>query len=364
MTRSVWLMLGTLVAAPLTAVSQESTVAFSNDAANREFVITVGPVHAPAPEAGHEGHGAEGGPHGAHAPVFPPIDEVEIPFDVYLHGFSYRIVNGAGEELPVAMLHHLNLIVADSRELFLPISQRLLAVGKETGPQSVPKDVIGVPVEQGQRIVVVAMLHNPTGREHHGVRVEVRLAYVDAAEYRPRYVVYPFQMDIGFPAGDKDVDLPPGRSTFTWEGSPAVPGRILVIGGHLHKYATGLTLEDVTTGTVLWEGLPQYAEDGTIIGVTVDIFDDETAIALDPDHVYRITTTYHNTTSETLPSGGMGVIGGVFHPAEGATWPEADASDRLYRIDQAHYLQKVRGSYEEIVKKIEAGAMVLDGHRR
>ncbi len=328
------------------ALAQESGITLRDDTARAEFLITVGPVDLSL--SGHAAHGARG-------PVFPPIDEVQVPYDVYVHGFSYRVVDAGGRELPTQVLHHLNIIMPDNRELFLPVSQRLLAFGKETGAQSVPATEIGVPVRAGQRLMVAAMLHNPTDHAHQGVLVEVRLKYVRASEQKPALVVYPFQLDIGFPAGDKDVDLPPGRSVFRWEGRPAIAGRILAIGGHLHEYAVSIELVDVTTGDELWRGLPSYDEAGNVTGVTVEVFDEESAILLDPSHTYRVIATYRNPTRGTLYGAGMGVVGGVFLPDETAEWPTADASDRLYRLDRLHYMREVRGRFDQILRVAEAG---------
>jgi hypothetical protein len=348
-----------LLAGGAREAAAQSRITLHDDTARAEFLITVGPVDLPLSRgtaheghdvSGHHAHGGGGGgtdAHAAHAPVFPPIDEVLIPRDGYLHGFSYRVLDGEGRELPTAVLHHLNLILPDSRELFLPISLRLLAMGRETGAQSMDPLEIGVPVRGGQRVTVAAMLHNPTGQAHTGVSVEVRLEYV-RADQRPRLLAYPFQMDIGFPAGDKDVDLPPGRSVFAWEGSPAIAGRIMAIGGHLHDYAVQIELVDVTTGQRLWQGLPTHDRTGTLTGVTVEGFDEEDAIVLDPAHTYRVVATYRNPTQQTLYAGGMGVVGGVFLPDDAARWPAADSSDRLYRLDRMHYLRQLRGRYDQI----------------
>lgn len=353
------------------ASAQQARGKLVDDTTRREFLITIGPVDLALPaQHGHGRHGRHGGhggdghnghdrslsdPHAAHAPVLPPIEEVVVPHAIYLHGFSYRIVDGHGRELSADVLHHLNVIMPDNRELFLPISQRLVAFGKETGAQSFPADEIGIPVRGGQRLTVAAMLHNPTGQAHEAVSVEVRLEYVPASDQQPRLVAFPFQMDVGFPTGDKDVDLPPGRSVFTWEGSPAIPGKILAIGGHLHELAERIGLVDVTTGKELWRGLPRYDDAGRMTGVTVEAFDEDSAIALDPSHTYRVVATYRNPTRATLYSGGMGVLGGVFLPAEGAVWPAADSSDRLYRLDRLHYRREVRGRFEQIGRAAEGG---------
>ncbi len=42
---------------------------------------------------------------------------------------------------------------------------------------------------------------------------------------------------------------------------------------------------------------------------------------------------YDNPTGETIPSGGMAQIGGLFRPDDLADWPANDRSDPLYQLD-------------------------------
>ena len=44
-------------------------------------------------------------------------------------------------------------------------------------------------------------------------------------------------------------------------------------------------------------------------------------------------------TGQTLDEGGMGVMAGLFKPAEKTTWPVSDATDSLYVRDLRHYLR-------------------------
>lgn len=310
---------------------------------NGAFVIDMGPVSLPAPA--HHGPGATHEEMG----VFPPVRTVSFPSDAYLEGFSYEVVNGDGERIPTEIVHHLNFITPNRRELFLPISQRLLAVGKETGSQSLPGWLLGVPVEAGTRLVVSPMLHNPTGESHEGVHVRVVLHYRDAGGPFPLLEVYPFQLDVAFPAGDKSVDLPPGPSSFSWEGSPSRSGRIMAVGSHLHELATGIRLEDVTAGEVIWEGRPILGPDGeTVEGVTIGRLYRRLGVPITPDHTYRVTVDYYNPGSDTLKSGGMGVVAGVFLPAGDAPWPRIDPDDPLFQLDRRHYMREVRGDFELI----------------
>lgn len=306
----------------------------------RELLIEVGPVDLPAPMgmdmAGHE-----------HEAVFPPLGIVTVPADGFLYGFDYEVLDSQGNQLPSSIVHHFNVIDPDHRELFLPISRRIMAAGGETGGQSMPWLLFGYPVSAGQRMVVSVMLHNPTGEAHSGVSLRIRLKYVKAGRPWPFFQVYPYQLDVAFPAGDKGFDLPPGESSRSYEASPAVAGRLMVMGSHLHELATKIVFEDVTDDKILWEGIPT-TEGAEPTGITIGRMYRKFGTKIFPDHRYRVTVYYDNTTGATIPDGGMGVVGGVFMPAMGERWPAADLSDPLYMLDRAHYMREVRGKYDEI----------------
>lgn len=361
--RTQTLALLALVAGAQSALrAQQAAARLIDRPATNELEIVVGPVDLPLPAAG-EADGAQKGAHFAHHAVNPPIDTVEVPFDAYLHGARFVVVDGGGTELPPEVLHHLNLINPDRRELFAPISQRLLAMGSETGSQAVPAGLLGVPTPQGTRFVVSAMLHNPTARARRNVELHIYLKYRKAIDGRPRFVGFPFQLDVAFPAGDKDLDLPPGRSQFSFEASPAVAGKILVVLGHLHEHAVDIALEDVSDGRLIWRGLPVYDEGGKLAGVTVGRLYESSGAALSPEHTYRVTVTYDNPTPDTLFSGGMGVVGGVFVPDDADRWPDVDKSNPLYALDRLHYLLQLKGRYADIVDAVPGAAELYPPRR-
>src|SRR5690606_7842311 len=119
----------------------------------------------------------------------------------------------------------------------------------------------------------------------------------------------------------------------SWEGSPAIPGRLLGVGGHLHKYGVALRLEDVTTGELLWEATPILDDAGEVVGMPIKRFFWTLGVPLYPDHVYRLTAVYDNPTGEMIPEGAMGTLGGAFIPARGAMWPAADPNHPEYQLD-------------------------------
>jgi hypothetical protein len=338
------LLVSSLGAGAVTAAfGQTANVQLINSVEDRAFVLTIGPVDLPA--AGRHGHGA----HGA---VYPPIATVEIPFDGYLNSLRYELVDGAGNMLPHEMLHHMNLNDPDHRELFLPIQRRIVAVSSETPPLEMPPDLMGYPVRRGQRIEVSAMLHNPTDESLEDVTVRVRLGYRLASEDRPDYAVLPFHLDVAFPAGEKSFDLPPGRHTWSNQGSPAVPGVIMGVGAHYHDFVEHIVLEDVTGGQILWVGCPIFDESGDVerssVGRMYEHYEAVLGIEITPTHTYRVTVTYDNPTGDAIPEGGMGVVAGVFAPADSVTWPPLDRESALFRIDRQHATRQIQGRWADI----------------
>ena len=339
------LLLG-LLAGAATVQAQGPTVRLEDDEARNVLVITVGPMEMPAT------HGEE---HEMHAGVFPPVTGVRVPRAGYLYGFDYEIRDGSGRLLPPDLLHHVNIADPAHRELFLPIAHRVFAIGRETGAQSMPWLLLGHPLAQGQELLVSAMMHNPTHESYSGVSLTLLLKYVPASRPWPLLKVYTWQLDVAFPAGDKSFDLPPGRFARSYEARPAIAGRIMVIAGHLHPYATGIRLEDVTDGHVIWEGKPMGASAGDLEGVTMGRLYRKLGVKIQPDHTYRVTVTYHNPTDRTIPDGGMGVVGGLFLPAGDAEWPAADSADELYRLDLMHYRRELTGKYADLLAALKGG---------
>ncbi|HEX7118133.1 MAG TPA: hypothetical protein VF212_05060 [Longimicrobiales bacterium] len=289
------------------------------DEERRELVLELGPLELPA--------------HATHHEVRQPAAQTgTIPVDGWIHGYRVEIVDGEGRPVPQAVLHHVNVISPDQRELFSQIMLRIAAAGQETAPAELPR-LIGYRVREGQRLLVTAAFHNPTPGAYHGAVLRVRMPYTPADAWLRPVSGYPFYMDVMPPASVHSYDLPPGRSSRSWEASPAVPGRILGVGGHLHKYGVALRLEDVTAGELIWEARPIVDEDGDVIGIPVQRFFRTLGVPVRPDHVYRLTAIYDNPTGDTIPDGAMGTLGGLFIPTPGVEWPTADPDHPEYRLD-------------------------------
>jgi hypothetical protein len=283
-----------------------------------EYVIDIGPVAMPA----NGGHGDIAQP----APL-----ALKLPVDGWLRGLAFELVDEKGQQLPREMLHHLNLIVPDHRELFSQIMLRIGAAGPETKPYGLPW-FLGYRVRPGDSLLVTAMLHNPTPTEHQAVRLRVRLELSPATPWFRPLAIQPVYLDVMPPAGTHAYDLPPGRSVKSWEGRPAVAARLLAAGSHLHQYGTGLRLEDVSTGKLIWEARPKLDDKGEVVGMPIRYFL-PFGVQLSPDRTYRLTAEYNNPTGKVLEGGGMGALGGIVLPASGSEWPSVARSDSEYQHD-------------------------------
>ena len=299
--------------------AQEPVLRLKHDAANSELVFTIAPLDLPTGE--HHAHAAQ-----------PKTQAVVVPIDAYLHGFTTEMIDAEGRSLPAVLLHHVNIIAPERRELFSQIMQRVGAAGAETGPVMLPK-VLGYRVAAGDSLVFTAMFHNPTNMAYSDAQLRIRMKYSTDDSRLPKFAIQPFYVDVMPPAGLHVFELPPGKSAKSWEGRPAVAGRILGLGGHLHKYGTALRFEDVTAGKIVWEAKPEVDEHGNVRAIPRKFFFWRLGLKVDPTHTYRLTAEYDNPTGQTIENGAMGTLGGIFMPDKRAAWPSIDRDHPEYIAD-------------------------------
>ncbi len=300
---------------PAAARSAKDWVQVSDDPEKGELTFLIGPI----PLEANTSH---------HAVKNPPLVTVTVPTEGYVYGFEVQMQDGHGNPMTNAVLHHVNLIDPDHRELFSPVPRRLFAAGSETRNAGMPK-FLGVPLEEGQKLIIVSMYHNPTPEHYPDAHLRVTLKYRSEGWFFP-IAVAPVYIDVMGHVGEKDFDLPPGVYERSWEGIPAISGRLLGAGGHLHAYSKTLRFEDVTSGKVLWEVGPVLDEEGQLITVPIGKFWWKGGLPIVKGHTYRFTVIYDNPTGETLVGGGMGVLGGIFKPARGEEWPALNEEDPMY----------------------------------
>lgn len=304
-----WLAVGACVMGAL---------AWAGGVPSREYTVQIGPRSLPA----NAGHGDVQQP--------TPM-AVAMPIDGWVRGMSVDLVDGQGREVPRQVLHHLNVIMPERRELFSQIMLRIGAAGPETKPYQLPF-FLGYRIHPGDSVLFTAMLHNPTPSALEGVRIRVKLDYTPAAIVLPLLGIHPVYLDVTPPAGFHSFDLPPGRSSASWEGRPAIPARLLAASGHLHQYGTSLQLIDVTANEVLWDARPALDSAKDVEGMPIKYFL-PLGLKLNPDHVYRLTASYDNPTGQVIPGGGMGALGGIVLPGMGEIWPSPAHDDPEYRKD-------------------------------
>jgi hypothetical protein len=297
------------------ASAQDATLHLAVDSVERQLVLELAPVTIAS------GHMME-----------TPARAMALPVNGWLQGYSVDLEDANGHPLSHSLIHHVNLIAPERRELFSPIMLRIGAVGAETPAVELPR-LFGFRVEPGDTLLVTAMLQNPTGHDIIGAHVIVRMPFTPAHGFWHPLSIYPMYMDVMPPAGPKSYDMPPGHSEQSWGARPAVAGRILGIGAHVHKYATALRFEDVTTHHVIWSARPITDRSGEPVDMPLRTYWWRLGLPLDPSHEYRLTAVYENPTGHVIPLGAMGAMGGVYLPADPAAWPRVDRASPDYVLD-------------------------------
>ena len=260
----------------------------------------------------------------------PPPLTVLAGAEGWAHGYTIELIDSAGRVVPQKVVHHVNVIAPQKRELFSEIMLRLAAAGSETAPVGLPW-FLGYQLAKSDSVLVSAMFHNPSSTDYGTVFLRVRMPLKKKGVVGAM-AIYPFYLDVMPPAGSHSFDLPPGRSVQFWEGKPAISGRILGLSGHLHKYGTSLTFEDRTTGKIIWEGRPKVDANGDVHAMPLKKFLKTLGVAVDTSHTYRLTAVYDNPTGEPIVDGGMGALGGVFKPGD-KNWPSVSPKHPDYVLD-------------------------------
>jgi hypothetical protein len=198
------------------------------------------------------------------------------------------------------------------------------------------------------RYLAAAMLTNPEARSRK-FHVRLLLSFVHPGRLFPLFRVYPWTMDVKFPLGGEggrhDFDVPAGHSSYSWEGSPRIPGTIVAMGGHAHDYVASIQLMDVTTGDTIWYQTPVRDSEGHLRAIPIGRFYRwyRLGIHIEPAHTYRVTVVYDNPTGHNIPFGGMGSVAGLIAPDRGVSWPAVDPRDLIYRTEVRNLLNNMAG---------------------
>jgi hypothetical protein len=300
------------------------------DSARHQIIILSGPYHLPA-GAGRVDHGDH---HASNLET--PLFGFQWPVRGWFRGFTIEVEDGSRRSLSLDLLHHVNLMNLDRRQLIYQSVERLVAAGPEHPSVMLPRSV-GIPLEPGGRLGLMAAWANPGREEMRDLWLRVVLHWTPATMTPRPLDVLPVGIDVDYVVGTSDAyDLPPGRSRRSHEFVMPMSGRFLVMGGHLHQHGLAVRLEEVESGRVLIELKPERDSSGQIrrmptrlLGVT------GAGLRLVGGRRYRLVGEYDSPYSETQPNAAMAVMAGIFAPDDPKQWPTIDPNDATFRHDLA-----------------------------
>ena len=343
--------------AVLGAVTGDAESRIVVDSAQHEVVLYAGPFRVPgmssmasmpgmpdmpgmpgmksgAPMTGMDGVHADGtGEHENHAAhAFSPLVKFVWPVDGWYRGFKVTLVDAAGNELPQHLMHHLVGVDFAHRQLLEPDLVRFIAAGVETHNVVLPR-FLGVPMKSGQQLAIYAGWHNPSPKDYEGVYIRLAMPYLPKNTLVKPIAVFPVQMDINNTPGEPNVyDLPPGKTSRTFEFTMPIAGRFLGVGGHLHDYGVDLRLEDIANGKVLSRVQSQRDSLGHVLAVGRKYYP-VLGLHMDAGHKYRVVGSYDAPQKDTIVNGAMAIMAGVFAPSDASQWPAANFNDPLTHND-------------------------------
>jgi hypothetical protein len=293
-----------LLAVSIFQTLPDPAVSVRVDSSRHEVTVAAGPFAVGGGTGHHE--------HGGRAAILLPF---RWPVGGWLRGVAIEIADGQGRPLSRRLLHHLNIINLERRQLVQPAYERLLAVGQETGDLSLPAGV-GVPVADQSRLALLVAWDHLAPEDLGAVDLKVRFRWLPLNTSPAPVDVLPLPLDVGFEPGESDAyDLPPGLSERRLEFTVTGTGRILAMGGHLHDHGLSIRLEDPASGKVLVDLRPEVGPDGRLIKMPIRVPGASgDGILLRAGHTYRVVARYHNPTGETLVDGAMALMIGIFAP--------------------------------------------------
>jgi hypothetical protein len=250
-------------------------------------------------------------------------------------------------------MHHLIMVNFSRRQLLYSAAERLMGAGTETDQEvSVPK-TIGVPMSPGMKLGMYVAWHNDTGKDLKGVYLKLTMLWTPKNQ-NPRPVnSMPIYMDVNLTVGASNTfDVPPGKSTKSYEFTLPVGGRLLGVGGHMHDYGVDVRLEDAQTGKVLTSVVATRDPQGKVTKISRRLFGvSGEGLKLKANHRYRVVGDYDNPTNETKIKGAMAHMVGLFVPDDMSKWPQIDPSDPTYERDLASLQVRGEGPAHEGMKE-------------
>lgn len=307
------------------AVTDSVNVRITIDSSRHEVVLAAGPFHAPVANYDH---------HSGHDELVgdDPVALFSWPVNGWFRGLRLELMDERGEPLPRNTLHHLKVVNFGRRQLVYPLTERLVALGRETADVGLPVTA-GVPLRAGAELGMYVMWHPSESEAGRPIFIRATMRW-SPDNLLPRPVsAFPLNVDVAFGVGGNTFAVPPGRHERATEFTLPVSGHLLGASGHLHDYAVGLRVEDVATGRTLLELAARRDAAGRVRGVRRKLLALwGRGLRLEAKRRYRLVAVYDNPTAATLPDV-MGIMAGLFEPDDVRRWPAIDHHDAAYRLD-------------------------------
>jgi len=303
------------------------------DSARREVVVSAGPFVIPPRQADTTAMAMDMDQSMRNG----EIEAGRFPWPVsrLFRAVELEVTDSLGHPLPRRLLHHLNLINFDRRQLIYPMVERFIGFGQETEDIALPRTA-GLPLAQGQRIGLYVMWDNGTGHELDGISVRLTFHWLPRNQQPPPLTVLPLIADAHEVAGGSDgFSVPPGGSVSTVAFTLPLSGHLLGATGHLHDHGLWVRLEDAETGKVIVTVEAKRDSAGRVLGMARHLL----ALRgegphLRAGHRYRLSVAYENPTADTLREV-MGFLYGAFVPDVPGDWPALDPTNADYLRDLA-----------------------------
>ena len=271
------------------------------------------------------------------------MQHFEWQIDGWFRGFRVDLVDAQGQTVPRHVMHHLIMVNFSRRQLLYSAAERLMGSGTETDDEvSVPK-TIGVPMSPGMKLGMYVAWHNDTGKDLPGVFLKLTMLWTPKNQNPKPVNSLPIYMDVNLTVGGSNTfDVPPGKSSKSYEFTLPVGGRLLGVGGHMHDYGVDVRLEDAETGKVITRVTATRDSAGKVLGVSRKLYGvTGEGLKLKANHRYRVVGDYDNPTGELRVKGAMAHMVGLFVPDDMSKWPKIDLNDPTYQRDLASL--QVRG---------------------
>ena len=219
-----------------------------------------------------------------------PVQQFEWPIDGWFRGFRVDLVDAKGHPVPRHVMHHLIMVNFSRRQLIYSAAERLMGAGTETdGEITVPK-TIGVPMSPGMKLGMYVAWHNDTGKDLDGVYLKLTMLWTPKNQNPQPVNSMPIYMDVNLTVGGSNTfDVPPGKSSKSFEFTLPVGGRLLGVGGHMHDYGVSVRLEDAETGRVVTRVVATRDAKGKVIKISRKLYGvSGDGLKLKAHHKYRV----------------------------------------------------------------------------